>query len=273
MRILLATISVSYCAGCLFAQQLPPLTVKEIGLMLRSGYSSETILRDLSARHFSGTLDSAAENELKQANALPVLLDALKSGNNGASKEEVEHQKIAQGNVPTTPPRSGEVAEGLTGTVLPNGDIVNYAPASPSRNTKIAVGRAPAGDIAARWSHSGRTSSLGRRNDAKFNHGPVDKFGLPTSLNSLEARGIQHEHQSAIDEANRAAKSHRADDERQAEADEERYRARAAAENAEDEFRSNLSHAETEAHFLSDDISRGVDKEQIKNDVSNLELS
>jgi hypothetical protein len=101
MRILLATIFVFHCAGCLLAQQLLPLAVKDIGLMLRSGCSSEMILRDLSARHFAGTLDLAAEKELRQANASPALLDALKSDNNAASEEELAQarKKIADAKV------------------------------------------------------------------------------------------------------------------------------------------------------------------------------
>src|ERR1017187_1586506 len=97
MRILLATIFVCHCAGCLFAQQSLPLTVKEISLMLRSGLSSEMILRDLSARHFAGPLDLTAEEELRQANASPALLDALKNPNKAASEEELAQvRKIAE---------------------------------------------------------------------------------------------------------------------------------------------------------------------------------
>jgi hypothetical protein len=101
MRILMATIFVCHCAGCLFAQQLPPLTVKEISLMLRSGYSSETILRDLSVRHFAGTFDPATEEQLRQSNASSALIDALKSGNNAASEEELAkaHKRIADAEI------------------------------------------------------------------------------------------------------------------------------------------------------------------------------
>jgi hypothetical protein len=89
MRALLAIIIAAYCARCLFADQLPPLTVKDIGLMLRSGCSSEMIVRDVSARHFAGPLDSVGESELRRENASQALLDAIKSGNNTASQEEL----------------------------------------------------------------------------------------------------------------------------------------------------------------------------------------
>ncbi len=44
-----------------------PLTEKDISLMLRSGYSSDAVLRELSTRKFGDSLDSAAENQLKKA--------------------------------------------------------------------------------------------------------------------------------------------------------------------------------------------------------------
>ena len=36
-----------------------PLSAKEVGLMLRSGYSSEAVQEELSARHFAGAVLSA----------------------------------------------------------------------------------------------------------------------------------------------------------------------------------------------------------------------
>src|SRR5260370_41873282 len=56
----------------------PPLTVKDVSLMLRAGYSSGAVLRELSARHFADTLDSAKETMLTQAGAAPELINALK---------------------------------------------------------------------------------------------------------------------------------------------------------------------------------------------------
>jgi hypothetical protein len=55
--------------------------------MLRSGCSSEMIVRDVAARHFAGPLDSVGESELKRENASQALLDALRT--NAASKEEL----------------------------------------------------------------------------------------------------------------------------------------------------------------------------------------
>ena len=77
MRILLATVLAFQCTRCVFAD---PLTVEEISLMLRCGYSSETVLRILSNRHFAGDLNPATEKQLTDVNASPALIDALKSG-------------------------------------------------------------------------------------------------------------------------------------------------------------------------------------------------
>jgi thiol-disulfide isomerase/thioredoxin len=57
-----------------------PLTAKEIGLMLRSGYSSEAVMRELSARHFADSFDSTVEKQLVQSGADQSLIDALRSG-------------------------------------------------------------------------------------------------------------------------------------------------------------------------------------------------
>src|ERR1700682_2322179 len=121
-RTLLAAIFVFHCTRCLFAGQLPPLTVKEISLMLRSGYSSETILRDLSARHFADRLDAVAEKELTGGHGSSELLDARKSGNNAASAEEAARLRQKQRNAS----RSQELGKNLITSgqpiALPNGD-------------------------------------------------------------------------------------------------------------------------------------------------------
>lgn len=59
---------------------LLPLTVKEIALMLRSGYSIEAVEEDLTARHFIETIDPTAEKALLEAGAPPAFVASLKSG-------------------------------------------------------------------------------------------------------------------------------------------------------------------------------------------------
>jgi len=57
-----------------------PLTVSEIGLMLRAGYSSGTLMSELSARRCVDVVDEAKEKTLVNAGASAELIAALKSG-------------------------------------------------------------------------------------------------------------------------------------------------------------------------------------------------
>lgn len=45
--------------------------------MLRCGCSNETILRNVSVRHFAGKVDPAGEKNLRAAHASPALIDAM----------------------------------------------------------------------------------------------------------------------------------------------------------------------------------------------------
>src|SRR3954468_16165514 len=78
LSILTALVAASVSFG--FAGNLPPLTQKDISLMLRSGYSSDAVEREIAARHFIGTLDANAEKNLIQAGGSPALISKLKSG-------------------------------------------------------------------------------------------------------------------------------------------------------------------------------------------------
>ena len=70
-----------------------PLTVKEISLMLRTGYSGNAILAELEKRHFADTLDAAKETQLIHAGASAEILQALKSGAYNVSAEEAARAK------------------------------------------------------------------------------------------------------------------------------------------------------------------------------------
>ena len=78
------------------AAQLP-LTIKEISLMLRSGYSSNAIMQELSIRYFAEKLDVEKEKTLLQAGASAELITALKSGKYSLSSEQmtIAQQQIA----------------------------------------------------------------------------------------------------------------------------------------------------------------------------------
>ena len=58
--------------------------------MLRSGYSSEAVQRELSVRQFAESLDSAAEKALKDAGAAPALIEAIKGGSYMSSSADAQ---------------------------------------------------------------------------------------------------------------------------------------------------------------------------------------
>jgi nucleoredoxin len=62
------------------AGKLAPLTVKDISLMLRSGYSLGETEKETRARYFADTIDPAAEKALLEAGATPAFLAKLKNG-------------------------------------------------------------------------------------------------------------------------------------------------------------------------------------------------
>src|SRR5437868_7092781 len=77
------------CAFALAVNATPmPLTVTEIGLMLRTGYSSKAVLQELTNRKFADALDPAKERKLMLAGASPELIFALRSGGYTVSAEE-----------------------------------------------------------------------------------------------------------------------------------------------------------------------------------------
>jgi hypothetical protein len=80
MRFPFAAAVVLGLASFTFAGSLAPLTLKDVSLMLRSGYSSDAVEREVAARHFSGPLDATGEKNLVQAGASPGLISGLKSG-------------------------------------------------------------------------------------------------------------------------------------------------------------------------------------------------
>lgn len=57
-----------------------PLTVSEVSLMLRAGYSSNTVIKELAARRFVDVVDEAKEKTLVNAGASAELVAVLKSG-------------------------------------------------------------------------------------------------------------------------------------------------------------------------------------------------
>jgi nucleoredoxin len=80
MRFSLPGILLFALAALGFAGNVSPLSLKDVSLMLRSGYSSAAVEQELAQRHFLGSLDSNGEKNLLQAGASPSLINGLKSG-------------------------------------------------------------------------------------------------------------------------------------------------------------------------------------------------
>jgi nucleoredoxin len=80
----------SLLLASLAAASTLPLTVGEISLMLRSGYTSSAVEAELATRHFGDTLDDAKRKSLIQAGATPRLIDSLSTGKYAAPKEEID---------------------------------------------------------------------------------------------------------------------------------------------------------------------------------------
>ena len=95
-RALAALVCVLWSILVARAAQLP-LTIKEISLMLRSGYSSNAVLQELSIRYFAEKLDVEKEKTSLHAGASAELITALKSGTYSLSPEEmtIAQQQIA----------------------------------------------------------------------------------------------------------------------------------------------------------------------------------
>ena len=60
--------------------KLPPLTVKEVSLMLRSGYSVAAVQQELASRHLLDPVDAPAEALLLKAGAPAAFVQILRSG-------------------------------------------------------------------------------------------------------------------------------------------------------------------------------------------------
>jgi nucleoredoxin len=79
------------------ASQLP-LTAKEIGLMLRAGYSSRSVMQELEMRRFGDTFDPEKESLLLKAGATRELIDALERGKYLITGQEAAHVQEQMAN-------------------------------------------------------------------------------------------------------------------------------------------------------------------------------
>ena len=76
--------------------------------MLRSGYSSEAVQREISVRRLAESSDAAAEKTLKDAGATPALVEAIKSGSYSISPAEA---RLAQDELATQAARRARDTE------------------------------------------------------------------------------------------------------------------------------------------------------------------
>jgi Thioredoxin-like len=108
-----------------------PLTVKDVSLMLRSGYSSEEVLRELSTKKFADTLDSTTEKELTKIGASLALIEALRSRVSQLSAAEIAAAKEKQEAL-----ERGQKA-GVSGVAVTKGDGSALAVANVPQEQQI----------------------------------------------------------------------------------------------------------------------------------------
>jgi nucleoredoxin len=76
-----------------------PLTNKEIALMLRSGYSSDSVLAELTNRRVLDTLDPVTKKSIVEFGASPQLVAALESGAYTVSSSEADQAKARKADI------------------------------------------------------------------------------------------------------------------------------------------------------------------------------
>ena len=130
-----------------------PMTAKDVGLMLRAGYSSNALMQELSARYFADTLDEAKEKALLQAGASAELINALKSGTYSLSAEKMV---AAQQQMADQAKRRAEEAENARkfDTLYQNQLAQKRAAAAPSGSGGDAISQFLKGDLV-QWRNGG----------------------------------------------------------------------------------------------------------------------
>ena len=105
--------------------------------MLRSGYTSEAVLRELATRHFADAFDSSVEEQLKRAGANESLLNALRTGSYAATESEISAAKekaVAQQKqtAPAEQTTQSPAAPSQKSKFSQTAGIPSPAPASPA---------------------------------------------------------------------------------------------------------------------------------------------
>lgn len=121
---------------CCLTAAPTPLTVKEVSLMLRSGFSSEVVLRELSKRKFADTLDPTSEEQLVKAGASQSLINTLESGvyqlsaaetAAAAEKQKSNAEKVSRANLePQTTSQSAPTKPASPTEAQAGGDMYDH---------------------------------------------------------------------------------------------------------------------------------------------------
>jgi nucleoredoxin len=93
VRCLILAVVLLQTVAAVAAAKLPPLTIQEVSLMLRSGYSVAAVQQELAARHLLDAVDAAAEASLLKAGAPAAFIQMLRSGAFAVPEAEVAAAK------------------------------------------------------------------------------------------------------------------------------------------------------------------------------------
>ena len=133
-------------AASLLSANLPPLALKDVSLMLRSGYSSAAVEQEVTARHFLGAIDPAAEKALLQAGAAADFVASLKSGASAPSAADLAASREAA--TAKTQRRATQAEEARKFDTLYQARLAqDRVPAAPSAPTGNIIAPLVKGDL------------------------------------------------------------------------------------------------------------------------------
>lgn len=101
------------------------LPIKEVCLLLRSGYTGDEVLREVATRRLLEPVDPAAEAQLKTAGATSAFLNTLKAGNYNLSETDAATARARQADI--------EQREQVTRSLALNQQAPSSAAAGSSR--------------------------------------------------------------------------------------------------------------------------------------------
>lgn len=138
MRALVCAVILSLVAGFTASAKPSPMTVKEVSLMLRSGYSVAAVEAEVTKRHFIESVDATAEKTLVMAGATPGLIAGLRSGAYAVPAAELA---AAQAELDAQAKRKASQAEEARKT-----STLYQANVAPERLAAAAAGPVPNGN-------------------------------------------------------------------------------------------------------------------------------